>query len=233
MALNSKGQETRKRFIMLTYQTLLERDASSLTLRDITGRIGCSSAALYRHFESLEYLIVIASVRFLDQYMKEYVEILDSNQEYLDIYKNGWRLFNNYAFERPDIYYRLFWGQYSLVFNRAIEEYFNLFPISISQKQPAHYYTLIFSNKIQERDVMMLRRAVNQNLLSDEDAEYLGKANPLMARGLLKDSMNAASEVRKQLEQECNYLLEKNLDSVIKAWKHRSLLTETPNLYSL
>lgn len=211
MAVYNKGNETKRRFIMLTYKMLLDHDASELKVRDIAEQMGCSVAALYRHFDSLEYLIVLTSVKFLDEYMEEYGKLLDSDRDLIDLYLTGWKLFNKYAFQRPDVYYRLFWGQYNTVFESAVQEYFELFPISKSDKYPAYFYTLLFNNNIQERDFLMLRRAVNRGLLTDEDAEYFSKTSPLIVMGMLIQHMNASPEERRQAELDCNSLLEKNL----------------------
>ena len=138
MAVYSKGNETKKRFVMLTYHKLCEKKASEITVRDLARENGCSAAALYRHFESLEYLIAVASVRFLDEYMRQYASLLDSDRDLLEIYIEGWELFNHYAFARPDIYYRLFWGTDNGVFGAAFQDYFELFPFKGSEKYTAY-----------------------------------------------------------------------------------------------
>ena len=73
MAVYAKGIETKKRFILSTYHKLLVQDSSEISVRKLAEENGCSIAALYKHFESLDYLIAVASIRFLDEYMVEYV----------------------------------------------------------------------------------------------------------------------------------------------------------------
>jgi predicted HicB family RNase H-like nuclease len=129
-------------------------------------------------------------------------------------YLEGWKLFNRYAFEWPDIYYRLFWGQYNNEFADAMQEYFELFPFSGSEKYPAYYYTMLFSDNIQERDFLMLHRAVGRKLLTEEDAAYYSRTTPLIVKGMLGECMALGSEARKRAEGECNFLLEKNLERI-------------------
>lgn len=216
MAGYNKGNETKKRFIMLMYKKLCEQDASTLTVRDLAHQNGCSAAALYRHFESLEYLIVTASVRFLDEYMKEYAKLLDADENLLSIYIEGWELFNRYAFDRPDVYYRLFWGKDNCVFGNAVQEYFELFPFTGSEKYTAHYYTLLFNENMQERDFLMLRRVENMGLLAGDDAAYYSKSNTLLVKGMLSECMNKTKEERKKAELECNKLIKRNMRDVLK-----------------
>ena len=214
MAIYEKGYETKKRLVMSTYQNLLEKNASDITVRELAEQNGCSPAALYRHFDSLEYLIVLGSMRFFNDYMVEYGQLMDSDENLMESYFKGWSLFNKYAFERPDVYYRLLWGQYNASFSDAIQEYFELFPMSGSEKYPAYFYTLLFTSNVTERDFLMLRRAVNRNLLTDEDAIYYSKTNPFIVKGMIEEYMNCDEEKRKQGEQECNQLLLRNLQKV-------------------
>ena len=62
MAVYEKGYETKRRLIMSMYNKLKVQDASEITVREI-------AKALYRHFESLEYLIILGSMRFFIDYM--------------------------------------------------------------------------------------------------------------------------------------------------------------------
>lgn len=214
MAIYEKGTETKQRLIMSMYNKLKLQDASEITVRELAKENKCSPAALYRHFVSLEYLIILGAMKFFIRYMAEYGQLMDSNSDLLDSYIKGWQLFNKYAFERPDLYYRLFWGQYNTMFSDALEEYFELFPVTGSEQYPAYFYTLLFTEDIRERDFLMLRRAVNYNLLSYEDAVYFSKSNTLIVKGMLELYMDCELKDRRQGEQECNQLLLKNLEKV-------------------
>jgi hypothetical protein len=109
----------------------------------------------------------------------------------------------------------LFWGEYNNEFANAMQEYFELFPFSGSEKYPAFYYTMLFSDNIRERDFFMLHRAVNRKLLAEEDAMYFSKTNPLIVKGMLSECITLGVEARKLAEAECNFLLEKNLERII------------------
>lgn len=216
MAVYEKGIETKKNLILTTYRMLQNMDASKITVRAVAKEAGCSPAALYRHFDNIEYLIVLASIRFFENYMIEYGVLMDQEPNLLKQYVDGWRLFNRYAFERPDLYYRLMWGQYNSDFSDALSDYIELFPFSASSNSPDYYYTMIFNSDIMERDFLLLRRAVNQGLLTDIDARYYSKTNPLIVKGMLEMYMNRDLAERKRGEQECNGLLLKNLERIYR-----------------
>lgn len=216
MAVYEKGMETKRSLILTTYRMLQDMDASKITVRAVAKEVGCSPAALYRHFDNIEYLIVLASIRFFENYMIEYGLLMDQEPNLLKQYIDGWKLFDRYAFERPDLYYRLMWGQYNSDFSDALADYIELFPFSASSSSPDYFYTMIFNSDIIERDFLLLRRAVNQGLLTDVDAHYFSKTNPLIVKGMLELYMDKDLRTRKRGEQECNGLLLKNMERIYK-----------------
>ena len=77
MASYAKGNTTKSRFILSAYKHIQDGDYEMLTVRALAQENGYSVAALYKHFESLKYLLVVASVKFIDEYMALYTDILD------------------------------------------------------------------------------------------------------------------------------------------------------------
>lgn len=212
----NKGYETKKKFILSTYEKLQESDAGSLTVRELAKENGCSAAALYRYFESLDYLISVSSVRFLDEYMRQYAKLMDEEKDFERVYVKGWELFVNYAFLRPDIYYRLFWGKENSVFDTAFQDYFELFPFSGSEKYTAQYYTLLFNENIQERDYMMLRPLIHLKKLKDSQALFLSYTNPLIAKGLILEAISAGEREREHLKKMCSELIGQNTGQMLQ-----------------
>ena len=211
MAVYTKGKETKRQIVDLTYRMLREREASSVTVREIADAQGFSPAAIYRHFESLETLISVASVRFLHKYMEEYAALMDSDQPFFEMYLEGWELFNRYAFDRPYLYYRLFWSEENRNLGDAVQDYYELFPFEASEKSAAYFYSLMFDEDMVSRDYLMLHRAVSRGLISEEDARYFSQSNVLIARGLIYDAMAADDKGRTELCVLCDSLIRRNM----------------------
>ena len=216
MATYQKGIETKKRFVELTYNKLRHQDASTLTVRDLAKENNCSPAVLYRYFDNLEYLITVASVAFLDKYMRQYAKLMDSDKDPLQIYIEGWDLFNQYAFERPDVFYRLFWGKDNSVFGNAFQDYFELYPFDGSLKYTAYFYTMLFNSNMQERDFLMLRRIENLGVISGDEAQYYSVSNALLVKGLLEEAQSAPADVRDQLRQQASSLIRYNMRTTLE-----------------
>ena len=216
MAVYTKGKETKRQIVDLTYRLLCEREASTITVREVADLQGCSAAAIYRHFESFDSLIAVASVRFLHEYMEEYSALMDSELPLLEMYVNGWELFNRHAFDRPDLYYTLFWGEENHNLGDAVQEYYELFPFEASEKSAAYFYSLMFDENMLSRDYFMLHRAVSQSIMTDEDAHYFSQTNTLIARGLIHDAMGASAERRLELCSLCDNLIRTNMRKVME-----------------
>lgn len=222
MAVYTKGKETKRQIVDLTYRMLRERDAASITVREIADAQGCSPAAIYRHFESFDALISVASVRFLHEYMEEYAALMDSGKPFFQMYLKGWELFDRYAFERPDLYYRLFWSEENRNLGDAVQDYYELFPFEASEQSAAYFYSLMFDEDMVSRDYLMLHRAVSRGLLSDDDAHYFSQTNILIARGLIYDAMTEDEVRREELRVLCDALIRKNMQRVTED-QHRAV----------
>ncbi|HIS64140.1 MAG TPA: helix-turn-helix transcriptional regulator, partial [Candidatus Avoscillospira avistercoris] len=63
------------RYIEITSEILQQEGIESVTIRKVAERAGCTSAVLYKHFENKEHLIMLASVRFLEPYIIEFIKL--------------------------------------------------------------------------------------------------------------------------------------------------------------
>jgi len=223
MAVYEKGNETKRRLILSMFAHLKVKDVSEITVRELAAEENLSPAALYRHFESFEYLVFLGALKFFMRYMDEYFFLLQTySEDIMKSYIKGWQLYNKYAFGRPDLFYRLFWGQHNVMFSDALDEYFELFPntgterfpMTGTEPYPDFYYTLLFTQDIRKRDFLMLKQAVKLGILTDDDAEYFSRSNTLMVKGMLEMYMSRNLEERRRGETECNELLVKNLERV-------------------
>lgn len=208
MAVYNNGIETKRHLVTLAYSQLKEKDVSEIRIRDIAAKSGCSPAAIYRHFESLEYLIVVASIGFLDNYLREYAELLDQGRSLEKVYLESWGLFNKYAFARPDVYYGLFWGPYNKEFEQAAREYCELFPVAGPDGPfAAQFDVQRISGDMEKRDLIMLNTMADLNLIRPGAVQFLGKTNSLIVSGMLMKCLNSESPDCDALRDECNQLL--------------------------
>ena len=60
----------KQKFIKVTSEILQEEGREGVNIRRVASEAGCTSAVLYKHFDNLEHLIMLASIQFLEPYMR-------------------------------------------------------------------------------------------------------------------------------------------------------------------
>ena len=78
---------SKKSYIRAAYYILQEKGPEGLTIRSVADRLNCNSANLYRYFSNLEELALYASLKYLDDYIREVGALSHSGKPILD--ENG------------------------------------------------------------------------------------------------------------------------------------------------
>lgn len=203
----------KEKLVETAYVMIMEIGAENIRVRDLAKRAGCSPPALYKHFESLDYLLGVASLKFLQLYIEELRENLMKDANIIDAEMNAWKLFNKYAFHYPYLFITLFWSDKEDFLESILQDYFEMYPFEVRGKDIALFYTSIFSGSIEERDYVWFRRAAAEGWLLYDDARYISKINCLIARGLLHQHMYDYRNptVYEEAVSLCNDLIEKNI----------------------
>lgn len=204
---------TKRIFIETAYNMILEVGAENVNVRELSQRAGFSRAALYKHFESLEYVLVLASIRFLNDYVKEIKDITLSTEDPLKINIDAWKCFNQYAFANPQVFLNLFWGNYNHRLEEALQEYFELYPLGASISAVAMLCCPLFVGNIEERDYMWMRRAAAEGMIHYDDAAYISRVNCLIVKGMLMEHRDKYRDKKltEKVVKECNNLIEETI----------------------
>ena len=209
---------TKQKFVIETYELLAEKGYENLRVRDIANRVGCTAAALYKHFDSVDHLVMLASVRFLDAYAEELMAITRYSPDPLTLDLQAWRCFINHAFENPPIYTRLFWENVTgFSLGDIMAEYTLLFDRSFDRTNDivyGYYYTAMFEDSMQKRDYIWLRKAAGEGLMTLEDALYVSKINDCIAHASLASHLHdyKQPDIRAAAIEECRSLIERNIE---------------------
>lgn len=205
------GNETKKKYIETAYCLIKEHGIEHVTVRDIARKLGCTAPALYKHFENQDNLMVMASLRFLDNYVMEIEKLYDLQVNPVEMNLKAWYCFNKYAFASPPMFLNMFWGKSSEFLENILYDYFELYPLDESTKRMAMYCAPLFSGSIEERDFIWMRRGAAEGLLRYEDAQYLSRVNTLVVRSMLLEHMEDYKEpgVAEAAAQECSAIIEK------------------------
>ena len=99
---------TRKDYIERVCKIMEKDGAEDLSIRRIAKELGCSSAALYRYFNSKSELMYYVSLNTLEGYIIRLNQAEKTWRGVWDIYVGVWYCYSQEAFRHPKDYNRLF-----------------------------------------------------------------------------------------------------------------------------
>lgn len=172
------------RYIEITSEILQQEGIESVTIRKVAERAGCTSAVLYKHFENKEHLIMLASVRFLEPYIIEFIK--QSSREDLSPVQVDlvlWKCFINEAFRNKPYYELMFFSDHRDMLEDCVYEYYQMFP-EVQRRFDGFSASIIFSNNLGERELIRLRRAAHAGLITLEDATLLSRLTVAVFNGI-------------------------------------------------
>lgn len=165
--------DRKRKYVQITGQILESEGIKGVNIRRIAKEAGCTSAVLYKHFDNLEHLIILASVHFLEPYIREFRRITkrtDITSIQMDLYL--WKFFIREAFINKPYYEMMFFGPDRDMLEDYIYEYYSLFP-EMEKDFDGFSASIIFSNNLAEREYIRLRRAAHGGLITMDNARLL------------------------------------------------------------
>ena len=211
------GIETKKKLIIETYKIIRDHGLEGVTAREVAKNSGVSATMIYKHFDNINYLIAIASLYCISDYLDDLVKIANLYQDPIDMDLAGWKSFCTFAFRNPPLYANLFWGPCVNDMEDICLEYFRLFPHEFIVRQNGFLINSLFTGDINRRDFIWMRRGANVGRLTYDDAVYLSRTNCLIVYAMLMEHSRDYKEVsvQKAAAEECLSLIQRNIDKCL------------------
>ena len=196
------------KYKQITSHILETEGPEGIKIRRIAEAAGCTSAVLYKHFQNLDHLVMLASVKFLEPYITKFREVTrrkDISSVQMDLIL--WRFFIREAFSKKPYYEMMFFGSRQEQLEDYVYEYYQLFPEEVKEFD-GFGASIIFSNNLREREYIRLRRAANAGALTMDDADLLSRLATAVFKGMFveypyepgkSDHLEAAAEECYQL----------------------------------
>lgn len=207
-------EDTKRKLVEAAYKILKENGFESVKARDVAKEAGYAATVIYKHFGNLNFLVTLASLRELEKYNRENMELTAQVSDSVQVSKLSWKSFLLHAFHNPPVFENLFWGKARAIFEDAVVEYFQLYPEEIQKKTSTFFYLAYFSSNIEERDFMLLRQAANEGRMTLEDAFYVSRVNSMIAHAALLEHMEDYKDekIATRAAENCYKLIEKTID---------------------
>lgn len=180
--------EKKRLFVEATYTILKEEGPEGVKIRRLAKELNCTSTVIYRYFDSLDHLIALASIRFLNEYIIDFRNMVSDPQILTDPYGLNlrmWDCLGHHAFKNIPIYENLFFGQYQHSLGEVIFEYYQLFLDDSKQDFDGYSVSILFNDDLFQRDYVLLRRAAALGTITIQEAESLSQIETYIFHGVL------------------------------------------------
>jgi AcrR family transcriptional regulator len=192
---------SREEYITVTYNIIKEEGVDAVSIRYLAKKLNCSSASLYRHFDSVEQLIAFTSLRFLKPYIAEVIPLFNHKEYNLESYYSCWNSFIKYSFESPQVFHYVFFNKYRDMLAHAIDMYYQEISNDIDTIESS-LRPMLNVDSIFFRDRLMLEHCVDRAKVSQGSIEMVSNMLIYTYRGmmsiLLEDDMSFNKEIAKK-----------------------------------
>lgn len=199
------GRSKKADLIKTTYELLATHDPQELSIRAIAAEAGCTTGAVYRHFENVDHLLLVASVKFLEDYMVDLNDLLLKDDDPLLQHVEMWRSFGRQAFLHIDAFEMMFWRVSEDELNDAIFTYYQEFPESW-RKLSGFQVMVFFSSSLKERNLLTLNRCMAEYKLSKSTVAMVNDIEICSFHGLMMEYRDCYREPGKAEEGLLRYM---------------------------
>ena len=209
------GNQDRKRiYVDAAYEILRTEGLEGISIRKVAESVGSSSAALYKHFENLDDLVSLASIRFLTDYYRDTRLLAKVDLDPLQLNIQLWECLAYYAFKDVPIFEYMFFSDATEHMESTIFDYYHLFPEEMEGMRSYIIANMSIVNLF-DRDFTFLVRGVSAGLIDMDSACYLRDMDIYLFRGMLATyhSSYKNEKVRREATRHLLELLVKNYNS--------------------
>ena len=174
------------RFVKATQELIDEISIENVSIRKIATRAGFHNSTIYLYFKDVDYLILLASMRYFEEYSRSLAELSTKNLSTIDSFFAVWTYFCNAAFAHPNLFYSFFFGKYSDNLTPIINLYYRLFP----EEKPAYTQEIeemYFGGNISDRCLQILKplAEVESTLVTGENLQLVNTITVACLKQLL------------------------------------------------
>lgn len=184
-------KDPRQKYILAAAQLIREQGEECVSARKIAALLGTSPSAMYRHFQTIEELMVYASICYRYETYAEMDRIADDAGSALEMYVNTEIEFARFAFTRPRLLDGLVFGVYSRHMGSMMETYRRIFPDAADEKR---LYTAAVLNgedfEAGNKRLLELCRADGSLCIPQEEVDMLNGMLVYMFKGFLKTALD-------------------------------------------
>jgi len=213
MVVNMENKEIQKKrmlsyFLEATNKIIDEEGIDGVTIRRVASMAGYNSATLYNYFKNLKHLIFFASMKYLKDYAQNLYSYTKDSKNSIEKYLNVWKCFSYYSYQRPEIYNLIFFGEFShSTINDSMKTYYSIFPEELGEESK-QFLPMLLEDNIHLRDYKLLKAAVEDGFIKEDDIRDINEMNVLIYQGMLSRMINKKNSytVEEAVEKTMRYV---------------------------
>ena len=170
----TKYTEAERNQIMTTFiraaRVLIDQDGiDNVSIRKIATLTGLNSATMYLYFPNSDVLVTMASMSYLEEYCRTLAADMTKMKTPREALLHSWDVFCQYAFERPDIFYHIFYTKHAVPLSEIVDVYYRLYPEQLQNISGA-VEEMLHAGSMEERSWSVFWPAAKDAGLSKKDA---------------------------------------------------------------
>jgi len=192
-----------KYFIDASIQIIEKDGFENVTIRKVAELAGYNSATLYNYFENLDHLLFYSSMKYLRDYLLK-LQNLDMPENQLDRFFLIWRSFAEEAFAHPLYFYQIFYKEYDMSFNDAVQQYYAIYPEEL-ENLSEDLLPMLTETNLYKRDLEVLSACVEAGFIKEVDLEPMNDMIIMIFQGFLQ---RVKEDQTKTVESNVNLFLD-------------------------
>lgn len=124
-------------------------------------------------------------MRFVKDYSLALEAYVKDAKNAMDRFLMVWECFNDYAFDKPEIYKAIFFPELKNEIADYVQQYYNLFPEDLMRSDFV-ITTMLLKTDIHDRAMTTVTDCINEGFIREEDGEALNELTLLVFEGVLK-----------------------------------------------
>lgn len=177
-------------FLEATNKIIEEEGINAVTIRKVADIAGYNSATIYNYFENLNHILFFASLKYLKDYANDLHNYTKNSKNSIDAYLNVWKCFCYHSYSNPEAYNLIFFSGYShSTVNDSIKVYYSIFPEDLGEDSK-DFMSMLLEDNIHSRDYQLLKLAVSEGFLREEDLHEINEMNVLIYQSILSRMLN-------------------------------------------
>lgn len=163
-------------FIEAAQQIIDEEGIQSISIRKVGKKAGYNSATIYNYFKDIDQLVLLASMKYLRDYTVALARNIKDQDDPYQNFISIWEFFCVASYERPNIFYNLFFNKHSDRLDEVVTLYYSIYP-NEAENYASVVEKMFQGRNILERNRIILVPLIQAGYLRQEDLET---ANEIM-----------------------------------------------------